>query len=173
VTSDRQEFADFAVAESARLFRTAYLLSGDVSAAEDLVQDVLERMFVSWSRVDEPRAYANQALVNRGRNLWRLRSRRREVSLAGRFDWPVSDRAGEVGERDAVLTALSSLSPRQRTAVVLRFFQDLSEADTAAAMGCSIGAVKSHTARAVAKLRLELAGLFEEPAGVMTSRRRT
>lgn len=154
--NDREDFSAFAAAESTRLLRTAFLLTGDRGLAEDLVQDVLERLFVAWPRVEDPRAYARRALANHGHNFWRRRRRHAETPLTDAVERPVSDSTATGADRDALLRALATLPARQRTAVVLRFLDDLSEAETAQAMSCSLGTVKAHTSRALARLRVAL-----------------
>lgn len=157
MTRRGSDFDDFVAGAAAGLHRMAYALTGERAAAEDLVQDVLERMFVAWPRVDEPLAYARRALVNRSANRWRSRARRREVALAEPVEIPVADTTDHHGRRDQLVRAISTLPPRQRSVVVLRFLADLSEAETAAALGCSAGTVKSQTSRALARLREVLA----------------
>ncbi|HVK22513.1 MAG TPA: SigE family RNA polymerase sigma factor [Actinokineospora sp.] len=150
------EFTDFVAHRSTALLRTAYLLcGGDRAAAEDLLQDVLERAYGKRRRVKgglEP--YVRAALANASANRWRTKSRRvREAPL---------DQAGEPGvrgpesgvlDRDQVARALGELPARMRAVLVLRYFDDLSEADTAAALGCSTGTVKSQTSRGLERLR--------------------
>ncbi|WP_239543159.1 SigE family RNA polymerase sigma factor [Micromonospora terminaliae] len=139
------------------LLRVAFLLTGDRHAAEDLLQEVLEQVYVRWRRVQgSPEAYARRALVNRSINRWRRRARRPEQSL-GRHDEVARDHADAVALRGVVVAALRALPPRQRAAVVLRYLEDVSVTDVAAAMGCSQGAVKSHAARGLARLREVLA----------------
>lgn len=142
-------------------------LTGDRSAAEDLLQDVLERMYVAWPRIDDPAAYARRALVNASTNRWRLRGRRPERPLDDAPEPLVSDRTEEHGRRDELVRAVACLPPRQRAVVVLRFLEDLSEAETARALGCTAGTVKSQTARALAKLR-DLVGESAERASTST-----
>ena len=152
-------FDDFVAGWSARLLRAAYLLTGDRGLAEDLVQDVYERLYVAWPRVDDPGAYAHRTLTRQAINRWRSRSRRPAESAFGlEHDRPDqrADAADALHDRAVVLSALRTLTARQRAVVVLRFFADLSEADTAAAMGCSVGTVKSQTSRALARLRTAL-----------------
>jgi RNA polymerase sigma-70 factor (sigma-E family) len=152
------DFDEFVRARSAALLRVAYLLSGDRHAAEDLLQEVLEQVYLRWRRVrGSPEAYVRRALVNRAANRWRRRWRWREQAL-GEIDQAVSDRTDHVGMRELVLAALRALPPRQRAAVVLRYMEDLPVAEVAAALGCSEGAVKSHTSRGLARLRAELGG---------------
>lgn len=151
------EFDDFVRTRSVSLLRVAYLLTGDRHAAEDLLQEVLEQVFVRWRRVrTTPEAYARRALVNRAANRWRRRSRRPESAL-GDLDPATPDATDGVALREAVVAALRTVPLRQRAAVVLRYLEDLSVTETAAALDCSEGAVKSHTARGLAKLREALA----------------
>jgi RNA polymerase sigma-70 factor (sigma-E family) len=139
------------------LLRVAFLLTGDRHAAEDLLQEVLEQVYVRWRRVQaSPEAYARRALVNRSINRWRRRARRPEQAL-GQHEGVARDHADAVALREVVVEALRALPARQRAAVVLRYLEDLPVADVAAAMGCSDGAVKSHAARGLARLREVLA----------------
>lgn len=152
------EFDDFVRSRSGVLLRVAFLLTGDRHAAEDLLQEVLEQMYVRWRRVQiSPEAYARRALVNRSINRWRWRARRPEQSL-GDHDGVARDHADAVAVRELVVGALRALPARQRAAVVLRYLEDLPIVDVAAAMGCSEGAVKSHASRGLARLREALAG---------------
>jgi RNA polymerase sigma-70 factor (sigma-E family) len=150
-----EAFEGFVTAASPRLLRLAILLVGDRGAAEDLLQEVLERMYVAWPRIAEPEAYARQALAHRATNRWRHRSRRPEVALTDEHDVTVP--GPEPSQRDSLLAALAALTDRQRTTVVLRFFEDFTVEQTAAAMNCSVGTVKSQTARALPRLREMLA----------------
>lgn len=148
------DFDDFVRGTSTRLLRTAVLLTGDRPAAEDLLQEVYERVYVRWRWINgAPEAYARRALMNHIANRWRSRSRKPEVTLAAHHDQPTSDGADHHAERDHLLAALQQLPPRQRAVIVLRFYEDLTEAQTAEALGCSIGTVKSTTSRALDKLR--------------------
>ncbi|WP_116948711.1 SigE family RNA polymerase sigma factor [Jiangella endophytica] len=152
-------FDDFVAGWSSRLLRSAYLLTGDRGLAEDLLQDMYERLYVAWPRVTDPVAYAHRALTRHAMNRWRMRSRRpAEAALGTEHDRPDhrADAVEALHERAVVVSALRTLPARQRAVVVLRYFADLSEADTAVAMGCSVGTVKSQTARALARLRTVL-----------------
>jgi RNA polymerase sigma-70 factor (sigma-E family) len=141
---------------STALLRVAYLLTGDRHAAEDLLQDVLEQIYVKWSRIHgAPEAYARRALVNRATNRWRLRSRRPETALA-HHDRTESDPSDDLLVRDVVVAALRTLPARQRAAVVLRFLEDLPVAEVARALDCNEGAVRSNTSRGLEKLRAAL-----------------
>jgi DNA-directed RNA polymerase specialized sigma24 family protein len=126
----RADFSAFVAGNSTTLLRTAFLLTGDLRAAEDLLQEVLERTYVAWPRVEDPHAYVRTALSRRAINRWRALSRRAESPLHGEHDVAVSDDATQVADRDAIALLLRTLPARQRATVVLRFFDDLSEADT-------------------------------------------
>lgn len=148
------DFDDFVRGSSTRLLRTAVLLTGDRQAAEDLVQEMFERVYVRWPWINgAPEPYARRALTNLVANRWRHRGRRPEVALAARHEVPTPDGSEQHAVRDQLLTALQQLPPRQRAAIVLRYFEDLTELQTAEALGCSIGTVKSQTARGLKKLR--------------------
>jgi RNA polymerase sigma-70 factor (sigma-E family) len=145
-----------------QLVRLAAFLTGDRDSAEEVVQDAYVKVHGSWRGVREPdkaEAYLRTAVVN----LSRSRLRRRQVAARHRPEPPPDVASAEttalvLAQREAVLQALRALPRRQREAVVLRYYADLSEAQTAAAMGCSVGSVKSHTSRAMASLRPLLEG---------------
>lgn len=155
-----EEFQQFATARWPRLLRTAYLLTGEQHAAEDLVQSSLERVYVAWRKVsaaDDPDAYVRRVMVNAHARKHRKRLKE-YLSLNG--DTGVDrelperdDRMAQADDRAALLRALAQLPPRQREAVVLRYWEDLSEAQAAECMGCSVGAVKSNASKGLAKLR--------------------
>ena len=148
------EFQEFATAAWPRLLRTAYLLAGDRHTAEDLVQSTLERTYVAWWRVrgaDDPDAYVRRILFNE--HARRFRRRLREHLVTTVPERAAEDGFGRLDDRAELLAALAGLPPRQRQAVVLRYWEDLSEAQAAAAMGCSVGTVKSQASKGVAKLR--------------------
>lgn len=145
----------FVAAEQAALLRAAFLLTGSQDAAEDLVQETLIRVFVNWrrvSRADSPPAYVRRMLLSvflRGRE----RSWHGEIPHGLLPELPGDAPYEAVDEQDAVRRALLTLPPRQRAAVVLRHYEDRSEADTASVMACSVGTVKSLTSRGLARLR--------------------
>jgi RNA polymerase sigma-70 factor (sigma-E family) len=147
-----EDFDEFVRARSTGLLRVAYLLMGERGAAEDLVQEVLEQMYVHWRRIrgGVPEAYARRALVNRATNRWR---RRRPETALNEVDVSSPDHSEGVAVRTAVLEALRELPPKQRATVVLRYLEDLPVAEVAAAMNCSIGTVKSNTKRGIDRLR--------------------
>ncbi|MFE4971071.1 SigE family RNA polymerase sigma factor [Kitasatospora sp. NPDC056651] len=148
-----EEFRAFAGSAWSRLLRTAYLLAGDRHGAEDLVQQALERAYVHWNKVraaDDPNAYVRRILINE--HARRFRRRLTEHPVEAFPDRPAPG-GSDPDDRAVLLAALAALPPRQREAVVLRYWEDLSESQTAAAMGCSVGTVKSQAAKGLAKLR--------------------
>jgi RNA polymerase sigma-70 factor (sigma-E family) len=151
-----EEFAEFAETASPQLRRTAFLLCGNWHTAEDLVQTTLAKVFVSWRTIrrrDAVRAYAARTLVNT--YLADKRSKRNAEILTDRLpERPVAPHAPET--RMVVLGVLATLPPRARAVVVLRYWEDLSVEQVADVLGCSPGNVKSHTARAIDKLRAAL-----------------
>ncbi|WP_250035313.1 SigE family RNA polymerase sigma factor [Paractinoplanes maris] len=147
-------FDDFVRSRSTGLLRVAYLLTGDRHAAEDLLQEVLEQMYVRWRRIEgAPEAYARKALVNRATNRWRSRARRLETPLGVQHEQAGPDHGEDVALRSAVLDALRDLPAKQRAAVVLRYLDDLPVHEVAAALGCSEGTVKSNASRGLDRLR--------------------
>lgn len=157
------EFVEFTRTHRRDLMRTASLLcAGDEAHAEDLVQATLTKLYLSWSRVrraDSPLAYARTSLTHLFIDETKRAHRRRETTSAdpavALASEPVST-GTDVELREAVLTALQSLGPRQRAVVVLRHWLDLDVAETARVLGCSTGTVKSQNARALAHLRTVL-----------------
>jgi RNA polymerase sigma-70 factor (sigma-E family) len=167
VEADRESFEAYVRARTLALSRTAYLLTGDHHLAEDLVQQTFLRLAGRWRAIvadGDPDRYVRKVLYNEHVSWWRQQARRvRPVSLAD-ADRAVPDRADEVSVTVAVQRALSRLGPRQRAALVLRYFEDLSEAETAAVLGCRVGTVKSQVRDGLARLRAlapELADLLE------------
>src|SRR5215470_1930801 len=151
-------FEEFVYARSGSLLRTALLLTGqDQAEAEDLLQLALERAYRHWARVcrsGEPERYVRGILANASADRWRRLARRAERPLpAGAAGPALPDHAAAVADRDYLLRALAALPPRQRAVLVLRYFDDLSEAETADMLGCSLGTVKSQAARGLARLR--------------------
>lgn len=155
-------FDAFVAARSGALLRTAYLLAGDRQHAEDLLQTALLRALRRWSRVrDAPDAYVRKVLVNLSRDWIRNRRRRpREVpappdpeSLGGHERDVDGVMDHQVVVHQVVVQALAQLPRQQRAVVVLRYFEDLSVDQTAELLGCSAGTVKSHTSRALSRLR--------------------
>jgi len=161
-------FEQFVVARRAALLRTAYLLTGDHSDAEDLVQTALVKVVPRWRRIaDRPEPYVRKVLAHEAVTRWRRR-RWREVPTAQAPDpAPASVGTGLDGAaaaREDLRRALATLAPRQGAVVVLRYLEDLTERDGAAALGISVGTVKSQHRDALARLRLSLPGWH--PGGV-------
>lgn len=155
---DELEFHAYVSARLARLRRTAYLMCGDWHEADDLVQDSLCKLYVSWRKVRKDvdlDPYVRQVLV------------RTFIDVRRSARWRREDRSGVVPEQghdttpdggsDVVRAALEQLAPSMRAMLVLRYFEDLSIEETAAVMGCSVGNVKSQTARGLTRLRALMA----------------
>ncbi|GAA2585286.1 SigE family RNA polymerase sigma factor [Dactylosporangium fulvum] len=171
---DEEGFREFVRARLPRLSRAAYLLAGGHAQAEDLLQSALIKAAVQWSRISatgDPETYIRKILYHEHVRSWRRRRYLEQTTAA------VPDRASAGDETDrAVLRlvleqALAKLTRRQRAVVVLRYFEDLSEADTAQVMGTSVGTVKSQTSHALSRLRTlapELAGLMHDSMEVQS-----
>ena len=163
---DDDGFRAFVNARWPALVSTAYLVTADRGVAEDCVQEALARVHRRWGRLRDggsPSSYAHRAVVNAALS-WRRRRRVAEVPLTPGFDRPASGPAPGDGVDPELVAALRSLPPRMRAAVVLRYLEDLSEAETAAVLGCSVGTVKSAAHRGVARLREALRDRPEESA---------
>lgn len=149
-------FREFVAARSAALVRSAWLITGDEAEAQDLVQTALAKTWSRWSRIirhDAPEAYVRRVMMSTFLT-WTRRRWRGELPVAAVPDQPdPRDVYADADLRRSVQAALRGLPPRQRTVVVLRFFDDLTEAQTADALGCSVGTVKSQSAKGLAKLR--------------------
>lgn len=158
-------FKIFVEGRSTALLRTAYLLTGDRGHAEDLLQTALLRTARHWHRArDAPEAYVRRVLVNLSRDRFRWLFRRpREAPMPPDPDSLRAADAGyeQVAERRVVVRALAALPIRQRQVIVLRFFEDLSVEQTAELLDLTPGTVKSHTSRALARLRELLADYHE------------
>ena len=152
---DEREFAEFVAARWRPLLRTAYLLTGDEGRAEDLLQTALSRLWLVWPRVrsEAPEAYVRKILANTSASWWRRRWHGEKPTERMPEHASRDDVANAVAERDRLRVALDALSPRQRTVVVLRFAEDLSEKQVAEELGISLGTVKTLASRGLAKLR--------------------
>jgi RNA polymerase sigma-70 factor (sigma-E family) len=144
------EFAEWVAAHERGLLRTAYLLTGDLHRAEDLVQEALVKVALRWPRLrsGNPGGYARTVIVHDNVSWWR---RRREYAVEA----PAGE-AAVSGDPEAALVvrrALARLTPAQRAVLVLRHFDDLTERQTAEVLGVSVGTVKSQNAAALARLR--------------------
>jgi RNA polymerase sigma-70 factor (sigma-E family) len=168
--SDEESYREFVTAQWSPLGRLAYLLVGDTGHAEDLVQIVFTKVWFVWGRIRDqaPEAYARRVLTNTATSWWRRRwhSERPTSELPDRVALP--DLAADVAMTQSLAAALRSLPARQRTAVVLRFAEDLSEAQVAGVMNCSVGNVKSLTSRGLARLR-ECGVVEPSTAGELTN----
>lgn len=151
--ASEQSYCDYVMARRPALIREAYLLVGDVHLAEDLVQTALAKAYVAWHRVSAssaPDAYVRRILINT--NISRRR-RRRVTEVLTALPADRAQAPSEAMESTAIIQALMALPQRQRAAIVLRFWDDLPESAVAELMGCSVGTVRTHTARAMARLR--------------------
>jgi len=156
VGEEPKGFAQFVEARERALQRTAWLLTGDRGLAEDLVQTALARTWPRWDRIrrhDDPEVYVRRVMVNTWAT-WSRRKWRGEHATEPMPEGPApEDVAAEVALRMAIRTALESLTARQRAVLVLRVFDDLSEAQVARVLDCAVGTVKSTMSQALAKLR--------------------
>jgi RNA polymerase sigma-70 factor (sigma-E family) len=156
-SGDREQFHQFMVSRWPKLVRLAYGLTGDRWAAEDLAQIALANAYAAWWRVrraDDPDAYVRKILINACNRRFRRKQAAPEIPVrleAG--DEPYGEPAGAIGERSALMAALTELSPRQRAVIVLRYWEDMTDAQVAATLGCAESTVRSQAARALAKLR--------------------
>ncbi|MDH2412669.1 SigE family RNA polymerase sigma factor [Nocardioides sp. CER19] len=155
VRDEGVEFDAFVAARSSTLLRTAYLLTRDHALAEDLLQTALTKAWFAWSRIETaPEAYVRKVLVNTYATWWRRRWNGERASS----DLPDPGIASSADASDAshdLWQAMERLPRRQRAVVVLRYFEDLSESETAAVLGCAVGTVKSQASKALAKLRID------------------
>jgi RNA polymerase sigma-70 factor (sigma-E family) len=157
VDSRDAEFGEFMRNRASPLHQSAYLLCGDWHLAHDLVQDTLVKAYQHWARVrlaDSPDAYVRRILLNEARGRWRRRERTAAVSRFPEGREPAApDATDEVARRVGLRQALHALPFRQRATIILRYLEGMSERETAAALGCSEGTVKSQSARALGTLR--------------------
>jgi RNA polymerase sigma-70 factor (sigma-E family) len=156
---DEKSFSEFVAARGTALLRTAALMCGAHQDAEDILQTALEKAYRHWGRLDpdcDPEPYVRRILVN----LVISRSRRwkvlREIHMARPPEVPTASATHAVELRGTLMEELRKLGPRQRAVLVLRFWEDLSEAETARVLGCSVGTVKSQASRGLARLRERL-----------------
>ena len=154
----RVPFEAFVAGRGAALQRTAYLLCGDWALAEDLLQTALARVYPRWNRIirDDAEAYVRKVIVNTWSSWWR-RKWRGETPTDQLPEHATTDPYADADRRDALRLALGRLPAKQRAVVVLRFHEDMSEAQVAAALGVSVGTVKSQASKALTKLRADAA----------------
>jgi RNA polymerase sigma-70 factor (sigma-E family) len=165
----REAFREYVAGRSPALLRTAYLLTGHRGDAEDLLQTALAKTYLAWDRIRDREAldgYVRRVMVNTQTSRWR----RKKVA-----EYPTDvlperrsnrDATEDLALHDALWTALAELPKRQRAMVVLRYYEDLSEAETAEVLGVTVGTVKSTTSRALVKLR-DTAGLRDDPRATL------
>ncbi|MFC9283007.1 SigE family RNA polymerase sigma factor [Streptomyces collinus] len=153
--SSHDEFREFVAMRSTALLRLAVLLTGgDRHAAEDLLQIALMKAYGRWTRIEQPEAYVRQILYRQQVSRWRLRRHHAETTVG-----VLPEPGGQMGPgaepelRIALWAALGRLSKRQRAVIVLRYFEDLPEAEVAALLGIPVGTVRSTAHRSLAKLR--------------------
>lgn len=165
---DEAAFAEFVTREWSQLVRVGFLLTGDVGRAEDLVQQTLVKVHRHWRKLrreGSPYAYTRAALVNESTSWWRRK--RVAVNLGeipAHADRDSRDAYAGVDNRDALIRALHSLPPRMRAVIVLRYYDGLSEAETAHALGVSVGSVKSQTSRGLERMRTLLGDPSPNPS---------
>lgn len=153
--AEDERFREFMAARWPALVRLGYGLTGDLGLAEDLAQTTLANVYASWSRVSrasDPDAYVYRIMFNANKGRFR-KKRVAEQPSAMLPEAGAPDATDSVEQRTVLMSALLELAPRQRAAVLLRYFEDLSEAQTAAVLNCSVGTVKSQTFHALARLR--------------------
>lgn len=161
------ELERFLAERADHLLRTAVLLTGSREAGEDLLQTAVERLLRRWRRFDgDPEGYLRRTLCNLATDSYRRAGRwRQRERLLRAGPWQTPDGAGDVDLRDALVRLLVQLPARQRTVLVLRYWEQLTDAETAAVLGCPEGTVKSAGSRGLARLR-ELAGEWTDTAAM-------
>ena len=153
---DSAAFVEFVGARSGALFRAAYLMVGDHGLAEDLLQEALTKTYVAWPRlreIDKAEAYTRKAITTTAISWWRRKAWKNEKP---RDDVPEIGQSGHVenfAQQDWLWQELQNLAPKQRAAIVLRYYEDLTEAQTAEALGVSVGTVKSQVSDGLKRLR--------------------
>ena len=155
---DRAEYTAFVAARHRALFRTAYLITGDFHQAEDLLQVALTKAFLSWSKVSaarSPEAYVRRIIANQSVSWWRRRSSG-EVPTAVVEAGTTSGHEPQVTESDETWRALTRLPRQQRAVLVLRYYEDMSEAEIADTLGIARGTVKAHANKALKTLAQQL-----------------
>ena len=154
---DDRDFREFVRERSRALLRAAYLLTGNRADAEDLVQSVLAKTYLAWDRIEDRAAldgYVRRAMVNTHISWWRRR-RVEEFPTDEVPDQAVADHSVGSDIQDSLQRAIARLPQRMRDAVMLRYYEDMTEAEVAEVLGVSLGTVKSTVSRAVAKLRID------------------
>lgn len=153
--TEPEGFREFVEVRYGELLRTAFLLTGSTHAAEDLVQTVLLKAYRRWHMIDEPFSYLRRAMANQSVSVWR-RIGSRELITGMVPERSIPDDSSGFAQRAELLEALGALPRRMRAVLVLRYWEDLSEAETAQIMGCSVGTVKAQASRGLARMRTVL-----------------
>lgn len=149
------DFSAYMSARQAALYRTAYLLAGDHATAEDLLQNAFAKLYLSWDKVRDREAldgYVRRIMVNENNSLWRRAWKRREHSTDTMPETGVVDTYDD-GMGGVLWSFVQTLPPKQRSVIVLRYYEQLSEVEIAETLGISVGTVKSQASRALAALR--------------------
>jgi RNA polymerase sigma-70 factor (sigma-E family) len=164
---DPADFAEFVAARSPALHRAAYLMVGERQLAQDLLQEALTKTYVAWPRLRDPskaEAYTRKAITTTAISWYRRKSWQGERPAETLPEGAAAGHDDAVTQREWLWAALQELPPRQRAAIVLRFYEDLTEAQTAAAMDCAVGTVKSQVSAGLTKLRAQLGDRFGDQA---------
>lgn len=162
VGTDLRSFAQVFEGQRRGALRLAFAMTGDDQLAEDVVAEAFARTFCQWTKggVRDPETYVRRAVVNEVRSTWRrLEVRRQHAARTRNRDLTTSTGIDRIGDTDMLQRALATLPARMRAVVVLRVVEDLSEQQTAAALGCSVGTVKGYLSRGLERLREALAGI--------------
>jgi RNA polymerase sigma-70 factor (sigma-E family) len=153
-SSGQDSFTAFVAARSQALCRTAYVLTGNRHDAEDLVQTALYKAAKQWRRIDHaPEPYVRRILYNESVSRWRRRRARPDELSTATVPEPRATSTGDIDTRLTLEVALARLTPKQRTILVLRYYEDLSESQTAVVLGIRLGTVKSQTRHALLRIR--------------------
>jgi RNA polymerase sigma-70 factor (sigma-E family) len=161
MTDRDADFTAYLQARQGRLLRTAYLLTGDQHQAEDLLQTSLAKLYLAWDRVHDREsvdAYVRRIMINEHNSLWRRAWRRREQPTDEVPEVPALPPAYDDGSGAALWAVVQTLPRKARAVLVLRYYEELTEAETAETLGIAVGTVKSQTSRALAALRERVAG---------------
>jgi RNA polymerase sigma-70 factor (sigma-E family) len=162
-----REFEAFVREQHDALLRLAYLMTGEPDRAADLVQHALAGVYAAWPRIDDPARYVRRSLANGRTSLWRRR-RHGEVPTGAPPDLPTPrDLVGEVDERDAMWRALGHLPPRQRSVLVLRYYEDRPDEEIARLLGTSESTVRSQAHRGLRALAAQLAARTPAPSSTL------
>ncbi|GAB2781106.1 SigE family RNA polymerase sigma factor [Nocardioides salsibiostraticola] len=156
VRGRESDFDEFVTARSTSLLRTAYLLTHDHALAEDLLQTALTKAWFAWDRIEgRPEPYLRKVLVNTYASWWRRKWNGEVATDELPERAPASDHSETASIGQDLWRAMDTLPRRQRAVIVLRYFEDLTEAQTAEMLDCSVGTVKSQTSKALSKLRID------------------